>query len=842
MVRLFCFALACAFVSACSCTTATKCTATADCKSGQLCTMGECRATSGTGGGNGTGGNGGGNTSGGGTGTGGGSTVMGCDPTTPGANLGKDTDCDGLSDAAEYGTDLGNGVHTDPCNPDSDGDGLADGLEQGATMTVSTTCTTFVADPDPNSKTNPSLADTDNDGVADGAEDANHDGRRQPGETDPVKKDTDCDGFSDGEELMSAAGCLSDGTRRDTDADGLPDGVEGGLQPVGADPMGCVYTLATYDADNGVNTNACNADSDGDGIQDGAEDTNLNGRVDPGELNPTNMADGTGVAQQACATTNLRPITFHSSGVSDVQVALVPSFAEVSRLSRVTGTGNEEAGFVFYDASTKIAGIAISKVPAGADGNAEEADGRAKITGVSGQLTQTFGTWDGFSGSVRAIYDVSGGGDAKAKINAIVQNYLGMNAVGLLPGTAGVNGPFKVVAEFVRRTPTRAVVVIALIPASLYTGQALFSVDDTAGGTALAQFGDFANTQCEVFAATVNQKVDFLWVVDDSCSMETSQTAVANAGALFGAKLGSAGLNWRAAGVSTGWFGNAWAGSIKDWTISLPTMQSWFSGGTAFGINGNGLEQGFAGVQSFMERMQPPIAGQFRTDAQAHFIFLTDTSEQSGIMAAAMQVYLSARIPTRAVAHGILCPEGSNCGDPASETTPGKYHSLIRATGGVIGNIQVFNPANPTVQQTAQQAATIDAILTAVIGGTGTQLQRPPISATIKVAIASTLGACNTADVPRNRTNGWDIDAATRRLVFFGTCIPSAAGVQVAVSYKYWNDASPDPNGDACGGSCVAPLVCDPGQRSCVCPMNCGGCGAGFHCTAATCACDPDIG
>lgn len=842
MVRLFWLALVSAFVSACSCTPVKKCTSFTDCSNGQVCTMGECRATIGTGsgpgGGGGAGGAGGGNVSGGGTG---GGVVMGCDPNAAGLNAGRDTDCDGLSDAEEYGTLYGT-AHTDPCNADSDGDGIRDGVEVGKTTTVSTTCgATFVADVDPNSKTNPTLADSDGDSVNDGAEDVNRDGRRQLTETDPGRKDTDCDGYSDGEELAMAAGCVTDGTKRDTDGDGLPDGVEGGLQPVGADPMACMYTVATYDADNSVKTNPCNADSDGDGIQDGAEDTNLNGRVDPGELNPSLASDGTGVANQACATTNLRPITFHSSGASDVQVALVPDFSEVSRVSRVTGGTMEEAGFVFYNPTTKIAGIAISKAPAGADGSAEELDGRSKITGVSGQLTQTFSTWDGFGGSVRAIYDVSGGADAKARINTIVQNYLGMNATGLLTGTAGVNGPFKVVAEYVRRTATRSVVVIALIPTSLYTGQALFHVDDVAGGTALAQFGDFANTQCEVFAATVNAKVDFLWVVDDSCSMQSSQTAVANAGSLFGTKLAAAGLDWRAAGVTTGWFGTSWMGSIRDWTTSLTTMNSWFSGGGAFGTSGNGSEQGFSGTQSFMDRNHAPIAGQFRADAQAHFIFLTDTLEQSSITAAAMQTYLNQRIATRAVAHGIICPEGGSCGD-SQETTPGKYHSLIRATGGVLGDIQVFNPSPPTPQQTAQQAATIDAILTAVIGGTGTQLQRPPISATIKVAVASTRSTCNGADVPRDRTNGWDIDPATRRIVFFGNCIPSAAGVQVAVSYKYWNDGSPDPNGDACGGTCVAPLVCDPGQRSCVCPMDCGGCGAGTHCNAASCACDPDIG
>lgn len=844
MIRLVWFALASAVLASCSCTQVTKCTSFADCQSGQVCTMGECRATIGTGAGQGGGGGAGGGTgNGGGTGQGGGGNVTtGCDPNAGAANLAKDTDCDGLSDAEEYGTDYGGGAHTDPCNSDSDGDGVADGVEMGKTTSVNAMCgAMFVADADPNSKSNPTVADTDADGVPDGDEDANRDGRRQPTETDPVRKDSDCDGYSDGEERMNAAGCMTDGTKRDSDGDGLPDGVEGGLQPVGADPMACTYTVATYDADNTNNTNACNADSDGDGIQDGAEDTNLNGRVDMGELNPTNMGDGTGVAQQACATANLRPITFHTSGASDVQIALEPAFAEVSRVSRIVGGNAEEAGFVFYDPTTKVAGLAISKTPTGGSTTTEEADGRAKITGVTGPLTQTFTTWDGFP-AVRAIYDVSGAVDAKAKINAIAQNYLGMNATGLLSGTAGVNGPFKVVAEYVVRTATRAVVVIGIIPASLYSGQALFRVDDAAGGTAVAQLGDFANTQCEVFAAQVNQKVDFLWVVDDSCSMASSQTAVANAGSLFGSKVAAAGLDWRAAGVSTGWFPSFYEGSKREWTNSIATMNSWFSGAGAFGTNGDATEAGFAGIQTFMSGPTGRIGGPFRADAQAHFIFLTDTSEQSSVSAAAMQTYLNQRITTRSVAHGIVCNEGGNCGDPQSETNPGKHHQLIRATGGVIGDIRVFNPQNPTPQQTAQQGAVIDAILSAVIGGTGTQLQRPPISATIKVAIATTAGTCNNNDVPRDRTNGWDIDSATRRIVFFGNCIPSAAGVQVAVSYKYWNNGSPDPNGDACGGTCVAPLVCDPGQRSCVCSSDCGGCSAGFTCNRNACACEPDIG
>ncbi len=174
----------------------------------------------------------------------------------------------------------------------------------------------------------------------------------------------------------------------------------------------------------------------------------------------------------------------------------------------------------------------------------------------------------------------------------------------------------------------------------------------------------------------------------------------------------------------------------------------------------------------------------------------------------------------------------------------GKYHTAIRQTNGVLGNIMIFNPTSPTAQQQAQQQATIDAIISAVVGGTGKQLTRPPISATIKVSMetAGSRGACTVNDIPRDRSNGWDIDSATRKIVFYGNCIPKAAGIKVAVSYKYWIDNSSDPNGDPCGGLCKTPFECNPSTKTCVCAPNCAGtCAAGLVCNMTTCACDPGI-
>jgi len=83
---------------------------------------------------------------------------------------------------------------------DSDSDGLPDSLED-------TTCT------------NPNEPDTDNDGIIDGIEDANHDGVVDPTETDPCNNDTDGDGMPDGWEVDNNLNPLVNDAFDDADGD-----------------------------------------------------------------------------------------------------------------------------------------------------------------------------------------------------------------------------------------------------------------------------------------------------------------------------------------------------------------------------------------------------------------------------------------------------------------------------------------------------------------------------------------------------------------------------------------------------------------------------------------------
>ena len=111
--------------------------------------------------------------------------------------------------------------------------------------------------------------DTDDDGIGDAEEDANANGIIEVDESDPCLFDTDFDGISDGVER------------------GV---VEGIVDPDPGDPvlMTDLNIFSPPDLEPLDTTNPISNDTDNDGIADGDEDVNRNGRVDLGETDPGN--------------------------------------------------------------------------------------------------------------------------------------------------------------------------------------------------------------------------------------------------------------------------------------------------------------------------------------------------------------------------------------------------------------------------------------------------------------------------------------------------------------------------------------------------------------------------
>ena len=205
-----------------------------------------------------------------------------------------DTDGDGLADGLEV-----DAYDTEPTEEDTDGDGLTDGAEVNEYQTDPTVADTdgdgLTDDLEVNTHgTNPNKADTDDDGLGDAGE-VNTFG------SNPTVADSDDDGLGDAAEVNEFG---TNPTVADTDEDGLADGPEAnvyGTNPAKSDTDGDGLDDATEV--NQYQTDPTVADTDGDGLDDGAE-------VEPHGTNPNKAdTDGDGLDDGEEAEGGTDPLT-----------------------------------------------------------------------------------------------------------------------------------------------------------------------------------------------------------------------------------------------------------------------------------------------------------------------------------------------------------------------------------------------------------------------------------------------------------------------------------------------------------------------------------------------------
>ncbi len=494
---------------------------------------------------------------------------------------------------------------------------------------------------------------------------------------------------------------------------------------------------------------------------------------------------------------------------------------------------------------------------------------------MSNRTVQTFTSWDGVP-ALQAFYDSAATGDLKTVTNALADSLIGPGA-GVLTGTAGAVGPFKLQVEYLHRSNQAVVVIAALTPLANYAGAPLFTMSDTAGGSGVAQFGDANASQCEVFAPNGGQ-VDFLVSVDDSGSMDDYQQALANTATAMAAQLTNSQIDWRIALVTSSLVANNEPNSnvIRGFTRDIDQFRSWLTqdstcnngtctnvpgaspacwgqganGGCWVDTDGSGTERVVGSAARALDRLTPATVAEqnnrLRAGANVVVILLGDADDQSGSAGQASTTLASFtaffttlnatfshtvggnnhtytnRVGPVTV-HGIVCPDGSDCGE--TQRTPRITAGVITNTGGVRGDVG----SGPSIGNAVQQ------IITSAIGAAGHVMQKPPIGASVKVALEAVQdGAlCNKDDLARSRVDGFDFDGINRTLSFFGACRPGDSATRAAVSYRYWIDLTPDPGGQLpceedphfdpnAPGLCEGNLVCNPQSGACECPANCG--------------------
>ncbi len=642
----------------------------------------------------------------------------------------------------------------------------------------------------------------------------------------------------------------------------------------------------------GPGNNPALVDTDGDGTPDQNEDRNQNGQVDPGETDPTAVdTDGDGILDDAevstlaCAQTNDRPFAVYDMPGAD-SMLLVDG--NVTVRSTLRTSDNKAPGGVFSDPDRGVSAVLVGKRPAQGVGTASAQRDYERRTSIEalgqivGQRTRAFTTVEGFEAEQASFRVVAQRPlTSRQAANQLAQLMLnGVQLTGMLPDAPEAQSAQMVINLLtVFRGPARVVLVAAVAMGEEPGSNQLIRVEEFTDGTNVARHGSFTRHVCDQFIAEENAKADIIWVVDDSGSMEDDQEAVRAAADAMEEVLTSAQVDYRL-GVARMFAedeNDRRRGRLEGGGFTRDLEE--FKETIVVGADGGwepGLETGILAL----DRLSPPTpAGAaededlLREDAAPIIIFMSDERDQAVECAACgacdaqegesffcadpqgqqvidrfVEDYNNRGATTFAIVGDL--PTGCRQTGQRDDFEPGQgYVEVANATGGQFGSL--CGDMRQNLEDVARAATGV---------ASAYQLRFVPASATIRVAIGP---AGSGRVIERSRENGFDYDAVTNKIIFFGDALP-AKGDEVVVGYRRWDWANnPNTPGDPCDDceqytSCAPELdvalcqpvcgeevceggqVCIPDQAQCGDPSDippdvdpCGGCDAGLVCDPA---------
>lgn len=682
-------------------------------------------------------------------------------------------------------TDTDNDGLPDWLDVDADGDGVSDQIEAGDCNNPRDTDGDGISDYQDR--------DSDNDGVSDGNED--RDGNGQIGDCTTVcTDDTDCD--AEARENCSIA--------------------------VGA-TTGVCYGITCSNGE----TNPLNPDTDGDGTDDSNESTFICNQASADNsfgIKPIRYVDS--ADSDHYSTANWR-IALEVGAVDGVPVINNPLMVESAQTFDMSAEIAEVAGFLVTRGALHIQATDEALL---VNVNIDGLEGVAETTPrVSGSRTTSLDGFDTVLSTAIEVYTTSPT-TVTALRAKLIPKLLNRSTADVefppYPWTGVIDTSFVVTFQTVYRAESAQTVFMgAVVRKSDFDNRtrptSLFA-DDFSNGTGLAVSGNGEAIECEEYYADQPASADIMWIVDESGSMSTDRTRIANNAAAFFLKAVDAGLDFRmgitdmrrggpGAG-STGLGGQPGIFATRDATSStgdrwiLPDQPTDFS--TAFnepsGPNpkDGGSEFGLTQGRDAMARHLPRDSSNpamVREDAKLVVIYVTDEKPDeiengthgAGILSsgnvnptAAQMVQLIAFMASyvldfeneNAIAHLISEPlpfDSTTCSLGGAEHAFG-YYELIQALGGQAGSI-CADDLGPV----------LDAMIDSIIGDASPiTLSKVPISASISVARDGVL-------VFRSRSTGWDFRSSSNSVIFFNMPFDPANPSDVVVSYRRWADQVP---------------------------------------------------
>jgi hypothetical protein len=568
---------------------------------------------------------------------------------------------------------------------------------------------------------------------------------------------------------------------------------------------------------------------------------------------------GPGPATAACSRANDRPFSVYDFPCTDSMLVVD---AKVSIHSELRTMDNKVPGAMVVDPDLDVAAVVISKAPSsGVRSAAQQRDAdQQRVLSALGTLTgprsRTFANFEGFTAD-QSHYSIvlRQPTTARALAAQLASALLGGAALtGAAPSAGTAGGKAFVDLLTVYRSSTRVVMLAAVAVQDTLGDAAEVRLDELSDGTNLARHDSFTRHVCDVFNGKSNNKVDILWVMDDSGSMRDDQEQVRAAGQAMADVLASGGVDYRLA-VARMYAPDRTSTQRGDlvapgWTNDVNVFKQIIVVGASGGWE-YGLKTGILAIDRMLPKTPAgtaPSPSKLRGDANLVVVHMSDERDQDvqdaacgGVMnhendqtfcndpsgQSVVDNYIHQYQARDAVTFAIVGDEPHGCTETGSMQTsePGQgYVEVANAVGGKFGSL--CGDMHQNVIDVARVATGVSSNF---------PLSHIPASSTIKIAA----GDANTArQVTRSRTNGWDYDPSTNRIIFYGTGRPMK-GEDVVIGYRRidWahNGSRPPDACDLCAGG----TACDPTLDTAYCAPICGDviCADGMTCQPDSASC-----
>jgi len=280
-------------------------------------------------------------------------------------------------------------------------------------------------------------------------------------------------------------------------------------------------------------------------------------------------------------------------------------------------------------------------------------------------------------------------------------------------------------------------------------------------------YGDYEDIVTDLHEQGEVTPADILFVVDNSGSMSSNQTQLANNFDTFINVFSASGVDYQIAFITTD--SPSFVGDIITAATADPAAEAMYQI-ASIGYHGSPLEKGFD--MSYQATSSGGDAGPgstfLRDGARLVVIYISDESDFSTTISSAtdMEAHLYSLKPSSAlvVSHAVAGDVPSGCTGNGGAQAGTDYHDLVTSMSGTFLSICAEDWGTP-MEELARDS----------LGLVEFGLSQTPIEDTIWVTVDGTVSA------------DWIYDASDESIIFI---IPPTEGSEIAITYAIWPECS----------------------------------------------------